>query len=150
MVRKILEEHSGVVFGVGSSQFEHTKENPFSFEERSRMIQSVMETEGIGNYRIVPLEDFGDDELWVNNVRKLVPEFGLVYSNDPLTIRLFRERQYDVRVMPLVNRNSLSGTEVRKRMLESSDWQELVPEPVRDLLIEIGGAERMRKIVRGT
>ncbi|MFQ5883533.1 MAG: adenylyltransferase/cytidyltransferase family protein, partial [Thermoplasmata archaeon] len=32
MVRRILEDHSGIIFGVGSSQSKDTEKNPFSFE----------------------------------------------------------------------------------------------------------------------
>lgn len=146
MVRRILEDHSGIIFGVGSSQSKDTEKNPFSFEERARMIRAAMEVEGLENYEIVAIRDLNGDELWVNHAKKLIPNLLRIYSNDPLTVRLFQERGYDVRVMPLIERDSLSGTEVRKRMLESANWEELVPTPVREIIIEIGGAERVVRI----
>ncbi len=146
MVKLLLEEHSGVRFGVGSSQHKDTEKNPFSFEERAEMIRSTMEKEGFEDYEIVAIDDLHNDELWVNRVADLVPDLQVVYSNDPLTVRLLEERGFDVRIMPLVRRDSLSGTEVRKRMLEDGEWEALVPPPVRDILIEIGGPERIRRI----
>ncbi|MFQ6127656.1 MAG: nicotinamide-nucleotide adenylyltransferase [Thermoplasmata archaeon] len=146
MVKRILEEHNGITFGVGSSQFKDTQKNPFSFEERARMIRSAMEREGFEDYDIVAIRDLNDDELWVKQVKELIPNLFLIYSNDPLTVRLFRERGFDVRVMPLVERNSLSGTKVRKRILDNTNWEEFVPPPVRDILVEIEGPERIRRL----
>ncbi|MEE9488912.1 MAG: nicotinamide-nucleotide adenylyltransferase, partial [Thermoplasmata archaeon] len=94
---------------------------------------------------IVAIEDLHNDKLWVDRVADLVPDLQVVYSNDPLTIRLLQERGFDARVMPLVERDALSGTEVRRRMLEDRDWEALVPPAVRDVLIEMGGLERIRR-----
>lgn len=145
MVKLILEEHGGIRFGIGSSQYKDTRENPFSLEERAAMIRSTMEKEGLGDYEIIAIEDLHNDELWVNRVANLVPDLRVVYSNDSLTVRLLKERGFDVRVMPLVERDVLSGTEVRDRMLEDRDWETLVPPAVRDILVEIGGLERIRR-----
>jgi nicotinamide-nucleotide adenylyltransferase len=145
MVRLIIDEHGGVRFGVGSSQYRDTAENPFSFEERARMIASAMKREGFENYGIVAIEDLHDDERWVNRVLDLVPDLNVVYSNDSLTIRIFEERGFDVRVMPLAERVRFSGTEVRKRIREKGEWKGLVPPPVRDVLVEIDGYERIRQ-----
>lgn len=145
MVKLILEEHSGIRFGIGSSQYKDTEKNPFSFEERAVMIRSTMEKEGFEDYEIVAIEDLHNDKLWVDRVADLVPDLQVVYSNDPLTIRLLQERGFDARVMPLVERDALSGTEVRKRMLEDRDWEALVPPTVRDVLVEMGGPERIRR-----
>jgi nicotinamide-nucleotide adenylyltransferase len=147
MVRRIVEEHSGLVFGVGSSQFRDTEKNPFSFDERARMITSTMREERFDDYDIVAIEDLNNDELWIKEVMGLVPDLEAIYSNDPLTIRLFRERGFDVRVLPLVERRSLSGTEVRRRIRENENWEELVPASVREILEDIGGPERIRTAV---
>jgi nicotinamide-nucleotide adenylyltransferase len=143
MVKLILEEYNGVTFGIGSSQYEDTPENPFSFEERARMIASTMEREGFENYKILAIEDLHDDERWVNLIMELVPDLRVVYSNDSLTVRLLREEGLDVRVMPLAERDRLSGTEVRRRILENGEWEELVPGPVRSILMEISGYDRI-------
>jgi nicotinamide-nucleotide adenylyltransferase len=102
-----------------------------------------MEREGFENYKILAIEDLHDDERWVNLIMELVPDLRVVYSNDSLTVRLLREEGLDVRVMPLAERDRLSGTEVRRRILENGEWEELVPGPVRSILMEISGYDRI-------
>jgi nicotinamide-nucleotide adenylyltransferase len=40
----------------------------------------------------------------------------------------------------------LSGSEVRRRILNDEDWKELVPQATVDLLREINGVERLRNL----
>lgn len=146
MVRRIVKEHNGLVFGVGSSQFRDTQKNPFSFDERARMIRSMMREEGFEDYDIIAIKDLNNDELWIGQVMELVPDLEIIYSNDSLTIRLFEEKGFDVRVLPLIERQNLSGTEVRRRIRESENWEELVPDSVREILEDTEGLKRMRTI----
>lgn len=145
MTRRIIGEHNGLIFGIGSSQFRDTEKNPFSFGERAKMIRSAMKEEGFDAYDIIAIEDLNNDELWIRQVLELVPDLEIVYSNDPLTIRLFEDRGIDVRVLPLVERHNLSGTEIRRRIYENGNWQELVPASVREILEDIGGVKRIRR-----
>jgi nicotinamide-nucleotide adenylyltransferase len=43
----------------------------------------------------------------------------------------------------------MSATEIRKRMAEEENWEDLVPEPVSKVIKEINGVERVRAISRG-
>ncbi|HET7323697.1 MAG TPA: nicotinate-nucleotide adenylyltransferase, partial [Halococcus sp.] len=46
----------------------------------------------------------------------------------------------------MFNREKLEGTEIRERMIEDDDWEELVPEAVVDIITEIDGIERIQRI----
>lgn len=41
---------------------------------------------------------------------------------------------------------NLSGTEIRRRMLEDENWQELVPQATIDVIEEINGVERLKNL----
>ncbi len=143
MTRRILEDFDQLIIGVGSAQYSHTRDNPFSYEERSTMIGLAFEMEGLDGCRIQPIDDVHDHSTWVSFVGSVVPSFGAVFSNDPLTIRLFQEKGHDVRELPLHNREDLSGTEVRERMASGRVWENLVPNAVADYIKDIKGAERV-------
>ncbi len=98
------------------------------------------------NYSIVPVEDLNRYSSWVAHVRATCPPFGLVYTNNPFTRRLFAEAGYVVRAVPLYNRSIYSGTEVRRRMVEDGDWRSLVPEQVADVIDSIDGVGRVKDI----
>ena len=42
--------------------------------------------------------------------------------------------------------SKLSGSEVRRRMLNDGNWQELVPKSVVDIIGEIKGIERLKNL----
>ncbi|MFQ5837549.1 MAG: nicotinamide-nucleotide adenylyltransferase [Thermoplasmata archaeon] len=146
MLRQILEDFGEVFLGIGSSQFSHTLQNPFTSAERYEMIQRTLEDEGLEGCRIVPIPDVGAHSQWVSHVLSLVPPFEAVFSHDPLTRQLFQEAGITVLEKPLLDRGTFSGTEIRRRILEGGNWKELVPPPVADFIEEIDGVARVRAI----
>ncbi|MDD1755814.1 MAG: hypothetical protein LUQ39_03150, partial [Methanomassiliicoccales archaeon] len=70
----------------------------------------------------------------------------VVYSNNPLTRRLFSEAGYEARTSPMFNREVYSGTEIRRRMMVGEDWSHLVPKAVAEVVREIHGVERLRDL----
>ncbi len=113
------------------------------------MIRGTLDEEGIppARYLIIPVPDTdGDHAVWVSRVRQYTPKFDVVFTNDPLTKRLFREAGYKVLQVPLLEREVYSGTEVRRRILSGGDWKKLVPSFVARYIEDIGGVERIKEI----
>jgi nicotinamide-nucleotide adenylyltransferase len=149
VIRKCAAESENLTIGIGSAQYSHDRDNPFTAGERYLMINEVMKEEGITNYCIVPIEDINRYSLWVAQVESLSPPFTRVYSNNPLTRRLFSEAGYELRDSPLYNREVYSGTVVRQKMVEGDDWRELVPGKVAEIVDYIDGVRRLRDITGG-
>jgi len=145
MVKRILQDNDEVIIGIGSAQYSHTGENPFTAGERFEMIKRTLDAEGIRDYHIVPIPDTHVHSVWVSHVKSLVPPFDAVVTNSDLVVRLFREHGMKVLSPSLVSREKYSGTEVRRRMLKGGDWQSLVPSVVADYIKEIDGIERIRE-----
>lgn len=150
VVRKIARECSSVTIGIGSAQYSHTLENPFTAGERHLMISSALEEDGIFNYYLVPVVDINRYAVWVSHVVSMVPPFEVVYSNNPLTRRLFSEAGFDVRDSPMFNREVYSGTEIRGRIANGGEWEDLVPRSVAIALEDIGGVARLQDLSGAT
>jgi len=148
MVRRILESNDEIIIGIGSAQYSHTGDNPFTAGERYESIKRAFDAEGIADYHIVPIPDTHVHSVWVGHVMSLVPSFDVVYSNSPLVVRLFKERGVKVESLPMTDRARLSGTEIRRRMFEGEDWASLLPEPVARFITEIDGVSRIRETFR--
>ncbi len=146
LLKQILEDFEEVVLGVGSSQFSHEVENPFTFAERYEMIRRTLDDESIQRCQVIPIPDVGIHSQWVSNVLSQVPHFEAVFSHEPLTRRLFQEAGITVLDKPLLERSTLSGTEIRRRMLKGGDWKKLVPAVVAAFIEEIDGVERVRAV----
>jgi len=149
VIRKCAAESKNLTIGIGSAQYSHECSNPFTAGERYLMINEVLKEEGIKNYCIVPIEDLNRYSLWVAQVESLAPPFSIVYSNNPLTRRLFSEAGYELRDSPLYNREIYSGTVVRKKMIEGDEWRKLVPGKVEEIIDTIEGVSRLRDISGG-
>ncbi|MCL1983862.1 MAG: nicotinamide-nucleotide adenylyltransferase [Methanomassiliicoccaceae archaeon] len=144
VIRKISKLSENLTIGIGSAQYSHTVSNPFTAGERYRMISNSLKDSGIDNASIVPIEDLNRYSVWVSHVISMSPPFSVVYSNNPLTRRLFLEAGYEIKASPLYNRSEYSGTEVRRRMMVGEDWRPLVPKAVADVIDDIDGIGRIR------
>uniref|UniRef100_A0A7C3RD49 Nicotinamide-nucleotide adenylyltransferase n=1 Tax=Archaeoglobus fulgidus TaxID=2234 RepID=A0A7C3RD49_ARCFL len=151
VVRSILREVDELIIGIGSAQESHSLENPFTAGERVLMIDKAVEEikkeMGIDKkVYIIPLEDIYRNSLWVAHVCSMVPPFDIVYTNNPLVYRLFKEAGFKVMHTKMYNRNEYHGTEIRRKMLEGEDWEKYVPKSVAEIIKEIKGIERLRDI----
>ena len=149
-IQYILGEVDEVVIVVGSTQISHELNNPFTVGERISMIRRALEEAGIppNRYWIIPVPDAGMHMVWVSQVVGYCPEFSVAYTNEPLTRRLFIEAGYEVRPIPYFNRGVYSATEVRRRMLNDENWEELVPPAVARFIREIKGIERLKDLAK--
>ncbi len=149
-VKDILAEVDELIIVVGSSQYSHRTDNPFTAGERITMIKQALEEEKIPISRcwIIPVPDVHVHMVWVAQVVGYTPKFDIVYTNEPLTRRLFLEKGFKVKSVPFHEREIYSATEIRKRMLNEENWRELVPKCVAKLIEEIQGVERLKDLTK--
>ncbi len=149
VLRKCVEESDHLIIGIGSAQYSHDPDNPFTAGERYKMLSDSLRDEGIAEFSIIPVEDLNRYSVWVTHVVSMVPPFKRVYSNNPMTRRLFEEAGYEVRKLPMYNRNIYSGTEVRRRIAIGEEWRDLVPLAVAKIIDAVDGVGRIRDITEG-
>ena len=130
VIESILDEVDEIIIGIGSAQLSHSLKDPFTAGERVVMMNQALADIGVDSsrYYIIPMQDINFNALWVSHVKMLTPPFSVVYSGNPLVKQLFAEEGYEVKQPPLYDRLHLSGTEVRNRIIEDKNWQELVPD----------------------
>ncbi|WP_094226684.1 nicotinamide-nucleotide adenylyltransferase [Methanolobus psychrotolerans] len=145
IINDIARDVDEVVIGIGSAQKSHEPMNPFTAGERVMMIKHALETADVKHYAI-PIEDLQRNAVWVSHIISMTPPFDVVYSNNPLVVRLFKEAGITVRQPPMYKREGYSGSETRRRMLNDEDWRSLVPQAVADVLDEIDGVNRLKSV----
>jgi nicotinamide-nucleotide adenylyltransferase len=135
-VRFALKEVKHLYIIVGSSQKSYELRNPFTAGERIIMIRNTLNEEKIdpSRYLIIPIPDATGHAVWTAYIDQAVPDYEVVFSNDRLTLQLFKEKGVPTVEAPLLDRPQYSSTEVRKRILESGNWKELVPKSVSKLI----------------
>jgi nicotinamide-nucleotide adenylyltransferase len=148
VIKRIMKEVDELVIIVGSSQYSHRLDNPFTAGERITMIRKALEEEEIQLSRIwiIPVPDVHQHSLWVSQILAYSPKFDVVYANEPLTRRLFIEAGFRVEPMPLIKREIYLATEIRKRMLTGENWIKLVPSSVAKFIKDINGEVKLRDL----
>lgn len=149
-IRHVLHEIGEVVIVIGSAQYSHRLDNPFTAGERVTMVREALDEAGINpsHYWIIPIRDMHVHMMWVAEVKGYTPTFERVYSNEPLTRRLFMEAGFPVKSIPFKKRRLYLATEVRHRMLKGSNWTELLPQSVVTYIEEIDGLSRLRDLAK--
>ena len=147
VIDQIAQEADELIIGIGSAQMSHEPDDPFTAGERLLMITRALQSVGRPFY-VIPLEDINRNSLWAAHVRSMVPPFDRVYSGNPLVIRLFGESGISVHTPALYERQTLSGTAIRNRIVCDRPWEDLVPEAVSNVMNEIDGISRIRDLNR--
>ncbi len=149
-IKNVLSNVEEIVIVIGSAQYSHSEANPFTAGERLVMIRSALREAGIEFSRVwvVPVPDVHLHMMWVSAVEGYTPKFQVVYSNEPLTRRLFMEAGYKVEGLPFFERQFYSSTSVRQKMLIDDSWKSLVPKSVANFILEIDGVNRLRDLHR--
>ncbi|MCS7116278.1 MAG: nicotinamide-nucleotide adenylyltransferase [Nitrososphaerota archaeon] len=148
VILELLKNVDELIIIIGSSQKSHELDNPFTTGERLTMIRESLRDAGVDDsrYWLIPVPDVDMHTLWVAQVLSYTPKFEVVYSNEPLTRRLFKEAGLRVESITFIKRNIFSATEIRRRMLSGENWEELVPQRVAAIINEIGGVERIKEL----
>jgi len=146
VIKNVSKEYDKIIIGIGSSQYSNTKENPFTSEERRKMIKKSLDDINIKNYEIIMIPDIHNPPKWVDHILSIVSNFNVVISNNSLTKRLFSKKGYVVKETPLYEKNKYSGKEIRKKIIKDEPWKNLVTHEVYNIIIKIKGIERLKNL----
>ena len=149
-IKEALKEVDELIIVIGSAQYSHKENNPFTAGERLVMIRRALKEANVdySKFWIVPVPDVHLHMIWVSAIEGYTPKFNVVFSNEPLTTRLFTEKDYEVKNIPFFDRKQYMSTVIREKMLQGDSWIELVPKNVADFINEIDGVNRLRALAR--
>ncbi|MCZ6615753.1 MAG: nicotinamide-nucleotide adenylyltransferase [Thaumarchaeota archaeon] len=144
-VNDCLDRVQELTIAIGSAQLNHEPNNPFTISERMLMIRTALTDAEIDpkRWQLIPILDARAHHAWTSWVEILVPKYEIVFTNDPLTTRLFREKNVTVEEISLLDREIYSATEVRRRIARNEDWKKLVPQSIARIIEKIDGISRI-------
>lgn len=132
--------------GLGSSNKPLEKNNPFSAEERKEMILSSIDESMKQRIQIYFIPDLENHIKWIELIATLVPKFDIIFTNDELTRHLYSKRDVEVIPIPFVNRDILSGTNIRDMIISDQKWEDLVPEGTKNFLYKTSAKQRLKNL----
>jgi nicotinamide-nucleotide adenylyltransferase len=145
IVQKAVNSCQWVIIAIGSSQESRTKRNPFTFEERAKMIYEA--TEHMKGIIILPIDDINDPPNWAKHVENEVGDFDVAFITSETDKALFKDAGYKVIDPGMEDRDELQGENIRNLIAkEDTTWRALVPFSVQLVIAEIDG----KKIIKDT
>jgi nicotinamide-nucleotide adenylyltransferase len=148
-IKFALKTVEQLVITVGSADKSHELRNPFTAAERIEMIKGSLDSDNeinITKILIIPVPDINVHALWTNQIDLLVPRYKIVFSNDPFTNILFRERGTKVIEPQLYKRELFSATEIRSRIVNDENWKKLVTPETLKVIQDVYGIRRIKAI----
>ncbi|MEL9908887.1 MAG: nicotinamide-nucleotide adenylyltransferase [Desulfurococcus sp.] len=148
-VEYCYRNYDETIIVVGMASQSHTPENPFTAGERILMIRESLRWAGhdLSRYITVTLPTLEVNRAAIHFVRQYSPPFKSVITLNPIIQRLFMEEGYEVITPPLKERDTYSGSTIRRLILNNDPlWKQLVPPPVVEIIESIGGVERIKML----
>ena len=143
LIKGIIENGIEPLICIGSAQYSHTNENPFTVGERKKMIDVIMKNINC-EYSIFEIPDINNYDLYVSHLEKFVPDFDYIYSGNPLVQKLFGNAGYQIIKIKIINREVWEGSAIRLAMKEDGDWESAVPNQIVEIIHSINGTERLK------
>ncbi len=132
--------------GLGSSNKHVEKNNPFTAAQREEMIISSINNSMKEKISIYFIPDVDNHIKWIEKIDAIVPKFDIIFSNDDLTKHLYLKRNIKVLSIPFINRESLSGVNIRDLIISDQNWESLVPDGTRNFLKKTGAKDHLKNL----
>lgn len=145
VVNRIYKRSNKVIVGIGGTEVNYTSKNPFTMGERIQMIKNTIGFDHKNLY-VIPIHNIENNALWPSHVDKITPEFDTVFTANDLVYTLFNDGGYNVKHVDLIDRDQLSGTNIRENIRNNKQWRHLVPDSVIEIIDEIDGVSRIKSL----
>jgi nicotinamide-nucleotide adenylyltransferase len=141
----ILEKEDKMIVGIGSSEQHDEPGNPFTSDEREKMVREALFAKGISEERfeIIPVRDINDFDKWTAHVERLVPSFYKIYTGSEIVRELYeKDGRYEIEGVDFVD--GVTGTSVRaKIVVDDMSWRSDVHSEVARLIDKFDGVGRI-------
>jgi nicotinamide-nucleotide adenylyltransferase len=126
-IRQAMKKYK-VIIVIGSTN-KQDAENPFTFEQRKKMIRAVF---GRG-IKIIGVPDVYNDLKWVKSIEAKV-KFDLAITGNEWSKRCFTKAGYKIVEPDLLEPEKYKATRIRNLISKNQDWENLVPKEVSKLI----------------
>jgi nicotinamide-nucleotide adenylyltransferase len=151
VIYRIFEDYNFLKIAIGSSQISHTKDNPFTKEERKQFITTALKKRAISEdkYSIYYVPDIFNANKWVDHLVSIVGNFDIVYSNSDWVRELFKNEGYELSKKITIFKNKYSGTHIRNLISNKIEkYRLLIPNEVLNKMEEFNGVERIQDLYK--
>ncbi|UYP45560.1 Nicotinamide-nucleotide adenylyltransferase [Candidatus Lokiarchaeum ossiferum] len=148
LILEIFQEVKFIKIGIGSSQYSHTADNPFSFDERRKMIEAALKEQDIAAsyFQIYPIPDLHNISKWTTTMLEILGNFEIFYSNSEWIRQYLSNHGKKIGALKKINFQRFNGTFIRSEIMADRETAGLIPLAVINVLKEIKGFERIKSL----
>ena len=77
---------------------------------------------------------------------RIIPKYDIVFSNDDFTQSLYEKNDKKIISVILKSREDLSGTNIRRLIQTDGNWETLVPNGTKNILLKIDAKNRLEDL----
>jgi len=139
LLEEIINHQGKAIIIIGSKQYSRVPENPFTYEERVRMIRESLPEIGISEdiVEIFGIDDKHDAPQWADEICSRLPPNAILYSNSVWIRNLFSARGIQLAEILKFNFEEYNGTAIRAKIYHNEEWQGEVPGGTRTVIEEL-------------
>jgi nicotinamide-nucleotide adenylyltransferase len=139
-VKQALMQVDFLIIGIGSAQYSNTSDNPFTAEEREKMIRAALLENEISEdqFRIIPIPDIHDNPKWPAHVQGLVGDFEVVFVGEENLAKELFETYTDIPVKIVKKEINICATDIRKMIKERGDFSKYISNSTKEFIKEAG------------
>lgn len=148
VIERALNEVDHLIIGIGSSQYSHNQDNPFTIDERILFVEKALEEMNMeqGKVSLIPIPDIHDNEKWPGHVRKTVGDFDHIYTGSDVVKTLFTKYD-DTQIKEVEFTVNIDATTIREQIKENIyDERVLTPSTIA-LLKALEASSRLRSLL---
>ncbi len=129
LLHHVKKKVKKLVIGIGSANV-YDEDNLFTYEERKEMIETVLKKEKLQTFvtRIIPLNDYYDDERWFRHTIQKTGKTNLIIGNNEWTNDIFEKRGYTILRVSFFKRYLYEGEKIRGLISNGKQWNDRVPD----------------------
>ena len=131
-IRTMLHAYDQVIIAIGSVQSAFEINDPFTCSERFEMIIRALDAQDLSASVIVTIiPNIDSNAVWVQYFKTLVPDFEVVYSNNPFVITLCEAEGILVKSTVVESARHISGSIIRHKIrIDDTTWKNMVPNEI--------------------
>jgi len=120
IVEKILESYPSMMLIIGSSEKSWTEENPWTYQKRLSIIVENLPEELLPRVTLYPLADVPDDNVWCENLKKIIPHNSILFTGNPWVRDICT--RHDIQTDWIDSYTiAISGTKIREMIRKGED-----------------------------
>lgn len=136
-----------IIIWVWSANKEFTSENPFTYDERKKMIElSAKELLQDIDVEVFPVPDMWDNEKWRNYIFNNLPEFQYIATGNAWVQEVFKDS--DKTIIPIEIREYVKWSTIRWNLATNNieELEKVLPKSVIEYLESISAFQRLKEI----